>query len=452
MISIAALALSSFAHIVVIVQENRTPDNLFYALCATQPCSTTDPAQYDILTSGWLDATATGGKRNPHKVPLGIPYDLTHAHSAFVTDYANGAMNGFGNNGCFTGLCPSHASYGYVDNSTGVLNPYLTLVEQYGWSNFFFQTNQGPSFPSHQDLFGATSAPTAQDDALGNFAAENPIVMGLGGSGCNAFPGSNVQIIDANGNEAKGNTRFPCFTHATLADLLEPLGISWKYYAVGQNSIWVAPAAISTICNVQHYSCGGQEWVAHNDPMPPDVLADATNCKLPGLVEVTPSGINSDHAGTKTATGGPSWVASIVNAIGQSRCVDPNGLTYWQDTAIIITWDDWGGWYDHEPPAILQYPQGGYQLGFRVPFIFVSAYTPAGYIDNTRADFGSIIRFIEGNFGIQEGALGFADSRSAYDLSNFYHLQMRARTFTPIIGAHSAKHFMRQPQGAPDTD
>ena len=73
--------------------------------------------------------------------------------------------------------------------------------------------------------------------------------------------------------------------------------------------------------------------------------------------------------GISQAAGGPSWVAAIVNAIGNSP--------YWSNTAIIIVWDDWGGWYDHVPPP----PRladgtkwgAGYVYGFRVPLIVVSA-------------------------------------------------------------------------------
>ena len=69
--------------------------------------------------------------------------------------------------------CPTKAAFGYVDNSTGAVQPYLDLVKAYGWGNYMFQTNQGPSFPAHQYLFGATSAPSADDDHNGIFAAEN---------------------------------------------------------------------------------------------------------------------------------------------------------------------------------------------------------------------------------------------------------------------------------------
>jgi phospholipase C len=140
------------------------------------------------------------------------------------------------------------------------------------------------------------------------------------------------------------------------------------------------------------------------DLNPADVLRDIKSCHLRSVSWVIPSGHNSDHANL-TDGGGPSWVASIVNAIGNQPQCPNETTTYWNNTAIFITWDDSGGWYDHEPPTILAQPQGDYQYGFRVPLIVVSAYTPKGYIDHGRHDFGSILRFIQHNFGIAEGAL-----------------------------------------------
>ena len=139
---------------------------------------------------------------------------------------------------------------------------------------------------------------------------------------------------------------------------------------------------------------------------PADVLADIRNCNLRSVSWVIPAGQNFDHAGDPDNTGGPAWVSAIVNAIGNNPSC-PDGEVYWRNTAIFITWDDWGGWYDHEPPIILPLPQGDYQYGFRVPLIVVSAYTPAGYISNFRYDFGSILRFIEHNFGIPRRSAQF---------------------------------------------
>jgi phospholipase C len=180
----------------------------------------------------------------------------------------------------------------------------------------------------------------------------------------------------------------------------------------------------------------------------------SSGCNLRGVSWVIPTGSNSDHSGNPKNTGGPSWVAQIVNAVGTSPCTNPDGSSYWNSTAIIVTWDDWGGWYDHEPPTIEAYPQGAYQIGFRVPLIVVSAYTPAGFISNSPEDFGSVTRFVEQNFGISEGALTFADARATGDLTEFFTTGHAARSFRPIRAPLSAKYFLNEkPSNEPvDTD
>ena len=137
--------------------------------------------------------------------------------------------------------------------------------------------------------------------------------------------------------------------------------------------------------------------------------------------------------------------------------VDGKTLTYWQDTAIFITWDDWGGWYDHEPPTLLSVAregQGDYQYGFRVPLVVISAYTPQRYVDNARHDFGSILRFVEHNFGIPEGALNFADQRATTDLTEFFNLTQLPRSFKLIPAPLGEKFFLndKSPMEPPDTD
>jgi hypothetical protein len=150
-----AVAGTSFQHIIVVVQENRTPDNLFQGLCARKnTCSVPPgPGEYDILTSAWLDKTSRGGTTNPTPVPLGVGYDLSHRHDSFVTmcDFSGSgacAMDGAANVKCkaLSQQCPSKPAYGYVENSRGAVQPYLDLVHDYGWGNYMFQTNQGPSF------------------------------------------------------------------------------------------------------------------------------------------------------------------------------------------------------------------------------------------------------------------------------------------------------------------
>src|ERR1019366_8950009 len=103
-----------------------------------------------------------------------------------------------------TGSCVSNPHYKYVSNTNSILNPYLTLATSYGWANYMFQTNQGPTFPAHQFLFGGTSAPSAADDAIGTFAssnmnpnANNPI------AGCIALLTTTVDLVEADGKTGK---------------------------------------------------------------------------------------------------------------------------------------------------------------------------------------------------------------------------------------------------------
>jgi phospholipase C len=456
-----ALAATSFQHIIVVVQENRTPDNLFQGLCATENACAVPPGpgQYDIQTSAWLDKTSTSGTTDPTPVPFGIGYDLGHKHKSFLNMCdlnGNGAcaMDDAALVTCSakSQACPAKAAFGYVDNSQGAVQPYLDLVQAYGWGNYMSQTNQGPSFPAHQFLFGATSAPSADDDHAGTFAAENTGQGDFSNAGCAAI-GSTVPLINADGVEF---TRVaPCFEHQTLTDLLEAQGVSWRYYGVGAKGIWMAPNAIAHICNVHGKKCTGGEWTSHIDLTPANVLSDiSSSCNLRGVSWVIPTGSNSDHAGTLDNSGGPSWVAQVVNAVGTSTCTNPDGSSYWNSTAIVITWDDWGGWYDHEAPTIQAYPQGGYQMGFRVPLIVVSPLTPAGFISNSPEDFGSVLRFVEQNFGISEGALTFADARGSGDLTEFFTTGHGARSFKPIRAPLSRTYFLNEkPSDEPvDTD
>jgi phospholipase C len=459
--AIAAFAqIPSFQHVIVIVQENRTPDNLFQGLCVPpygsgNACSTNPTAaQYDIQTSNWLDKTSATGVTQPSTVKLANKYDLSHAHSAFTlmcdSDSTTGAckMDGAGSIPC-SGTCPSKSQFRYVSNAARTLNPYLDLATQYGWANYMFQTNQGPSFPAHQFLFGGTSAPSAADDAAGIFASEN--MSGTATiAGCTAEAGTTVQLIDPAG-ENKDNTTYPCFEHQTMADIIPPF-LTWRYYTPSAGSIWTAPNAISHICQSSGPGgkCTGPDWSNNVDLTPADVLKDIDNCNLRSVSWVVPTGANSDHADVNDG-GGPSWVAAVVNAIGTSSGCD-NDSGYWQNTAIFITWDDWGGWYDHESPTILAQPEGDYQYGFRVPLVVVSAYTAAGYINNERHDFGSILRFIEHNFGVPEGELNFADARAQNDLSGFFDLSLAPRAFRKINAPKSASFFLNDKRKATDPD
>ena len=138
----------------------------------------------------------------------------------------------------------------------------------------------------------------------------------------------------------------------------------------------------------------------------------------------------SDHPGDNSDTG-PSWVAQVVNAIGESKA--------WNTTAIIIVWDDWGGWYDHvAPPGKRSY--GG--LGFRVPAIVVSPYAKMGYVSHVEYDFGSIIKFVEENWDLP--SLGTSDKNAAGFLDDFFDFTQQPRAFVPIGSKYAKTYFLHQ--------
>jgi phospholipase C len=429
----------SFKHIIVIVQENRTPDNLFGSNVTFEP-------GVDLATSG---INSLGDTVPLTADPLSDCYDMEHSHHAFVAEYDAGKMDredkvrASGGAGC---IIPPNPGFKFVDNSTGTVQPYFDLAAQYGFANRMFQTNQGPSFPAHQFIFAGTSAPDTYSPL---FAAENVIPFN-GIAGCTSAPDQTVRLIDPTGREDTNPPIFPCFEHPTLTDLLDAGQFSWKYYTPLVYHMWTAPTAINHICLPQTVNgqlvCTGSDWTSHVVTPQTTVLTDIKHCDLPSVSWVIPTAAQSDHAGVNKGLG-PAWVASIVNQIGTNAACPNTGEVYWSDTAVVITWDDWGGWYDHVPPYRIGQDNGwgtGYTYGLRVPLIVVSAYTPAGYVDNANHDFGSILSFIETNFGL--GLIDPGSYADAYadNLGAFFPLAS-PRSFLTIATPFDAQYFITHP-------
>ena len=279
------------------------------------------------------------------------------------------------------------------------------------------------------------------------------------GAGCTAPSTQRVRLIDPTGSETTHQPIYPCLEHPTLADLLDKANISWKYYVPSAGSIWTAPTAIKHSCVSATVNgqlvCTGKQWTNHVVLNPAQILSDVSSCNLPQVSWVIPSAQQSDHARVNNGTG-PQWVASIVNAIGQNAAC-AGGESYWDDTTILITWDDWGGWSDHVPPFQIGQPNGwakSYAYGFRVPLMVVSAYTPAGYVDNSNLDFGSLLRFIEINFGLSTIGPGYyANSYPVQPLQGFFPLSS-PQPYRPIPSSATAADFMHlsQPLLGPDDD
>ena len=113
-------------------------------------------------------------------------------------------------------------------------------------------------------------------------------------------------------------------------------------------------------------------------------------------------------------------MASVVNAIGESQ--------YWDSTAIFVFWDDWGGWYDPEPPAYVDYDG----LGIRVPMIVISAYAKKGHVAHVHYEHGSILKFVEDQFGL--GRLAASDTRATSPEKDCFNFnQSRAAVHADLI-------------------
>lgn len=452
-------------HVMIIFQENRTPDNLFQGLCippygSASACGT-GQNQFDIASSG-LNSSGQTIPLTP--IDLGTNgsdpdyYDVQHNHAAFEDLYDGGKMDGenlvpiscnAGIPNCPPNPVPQNYQYRYVNPAD--VAPYIQMAQQYTFGDRMFQTNEGPSFPAHQFILAGTSAPTADSNL---FAAENVFTPTGDNVGCIASTGSLVKVINPQGVEA--TSQYPCFEHPTLTDLLDNAGVSWRYYAPSAGSIWTAPDAIQHICQPQTQTngsivCTGPDWVnnvslpnANGSGGPSQVLTDIATQQLPQVTWVIPSGQESDHAGLNEGTG-PSWVASVVNAVGNSP--------YWDNMVIFIAWDDWGAWYDHVPPpqVLVNCAQWGcgYVYGFRVPIIIVSPKVKTQYISHVNHDFGSILKYIEQTYGLP--SLGYADA-PADDFSDCFDSTQPATKFRNINAPLGAEFFLNDKRTPTDPD
>ncbi|MBV8344761.1 MAG: hypothetical protein JO190_07180 [Candidatus Eremiobacteraeota bacterium] len=410
------LGKGKIKHVVIIFQENRTPDDLFNGLPGA------DTKRFGLNSAG------QHVKLQP--VSLTAKYDVDHEHRAFVVEYDNGLMDGFNleRSNCGHSQCTLKYTRAYAYVPRTEVEPYFTMAEQYVFGDRMFQTNEGPSFPAHQYILSGTSTIRAGSSFR---ASENPYAANqtLTG-GCDSPKGSLVVLIDAGGGE--NSEAYPCFNRPALSDLVEAKSLTWRYYLGNvAPGLWNGPDAIRHIRF-------GLEYAKNVVAPPAQVLKDVASGDLADVAWVTPTGKASDHAGNTNGSG-PSWVASVVNAIGRSK--------YWDDTAIFVTWDDWGGWYDHVKPP--QY--NSYELGFRVPLIVVSAYARGGYISHKQHEFGSILKFTEEALGL--GSLGTTDVR-ADDLSDCFNFARTPRKFKTIPAKLPASYFLNQPASneSPDDD
>ena len=340
---------SAIQHIVFIVKENRSFNEMF----------------------GALEGTASAPISTGQVLPIGVTpdmqsRDLGHTWSGAVAAIDYGKMDGFdlisngGNcsvNGDF--LCMTQQPLSNVPNYTAYAGAY-TLADE------MFSSIKTSSFPNHLYTIAAQSGGVVSTPGTGTTW------------GCDANPGTEVPIIDSNG---VFTNVFPCFDFSTLADLLQNAGItSWKYYAEPR-SAFNAYDAINHIRNTSLWTT--------NMATAEQFATDAANNQLPSVSWLVPPSTENDHPANGGICVGENWVVNTINAVMQNS-------TGWNSTAIFLTWDDFGGFYDSGPPATLDQ----YGLGPRVPLLIISPWAKPGYVSHTQYEFSSFLKIVEERYNL----------------------------------------------------
>lgn len=394
-------------HVIIVIQENRSFNNLFYGY----PGAKTATYGYD-----------SKNQKIPLKpVVLETKWDMQHNGAGFILSCngtgsvpgTNCRMNGFDKQYCnpVKGPCPKskYLAYSYVPHTeTG---PYFDMAKQYVLADEMFASDfDTSSFISHQYIITGENPENTYDYPSNSWGCQND---------------SNDLIRTISQARKRNGAVVPCWDPPTLGDELDGKGLPWAFYASpidGGKGIWSAYQAINHIYN-------GPDWTQDVFSPPTQFLSDVSSGHLRTVSWVTPTDVNSDHGGSGSNTG-PSWVTSLVNAVGESP--------YWKTSAIFIFWDDSGGWYDPVKPDFVDYDG----FGFRLPLLIVSPYAKKGYVSHVRYEHGSILKFVEEQFGLS--SLSASDARADSTRHDAFDFSKPPRKFVRIAAPYDRAYFMRQ--------
>ncbi len=363
-------SISQIQHVIYIIKENRSFDSYYGtfpgangATSATISTGQTiqmghqgDQLPHDITGHGWWDAITgeDGGKMDR--------FDLV------VSGSTNGDYLGF------TQLQQSD-----IPN-------YWKYAQNFVLADNMFSALNGASFPNHLYTIAAQSGGvwnnTLQINGHGQLW------------GCDANPATQVPVLALNLVVTKP---FPCFDFQTLADLLDGAGLTWAFYAP---PVGTAGYVFSTYDAINHIR-NTALWKEHVF-LDTQFASDAKAGKLPNVAWLVTTGKssfgtggsggnssvdNNEHPPGSVCTG-ENWTVAQMNALMSG----PN----WSSSAVFLTYDDFGGFYDHVPPP----PVDIYGLGPRVPLVIISPYAKTGYISHTQYELSSVIKFAEEVFGL----------------------------------------------------
>ena len=243
---------------------------------------------------------------------------------------------------------------------------YFAYARNFVLADAFFSSLEGPSFPNHLYTVGAQSGR----------AINNPNTARWG---CDAAATSRVQTLEEPG---EFGSVYPCFDFDTLADRLEEEGLSWKYYAPGQDKSGYIWSALNAIRHIRLTSLW-QEHVVDTTQF----VQDASSGNLPAVSWLVVGSGLSEHPPASVCLG-ENWTVEQLNAVMSG----PD----WNSTVVFLTWDDFGGFYDHVAPPVVD----NFGFGPRVPFLIISPWARRGHITHTTLEFSSVLKFIEERFDL----------------------------------------------------
>jgi phospholipase C len=401
--ALAATGAGKIRHVVYIIQENRSFDNLFQGYPGA-----------DTVSSGKI---STGKRIKLIPVPLARQYEIEHtALAMFAACDGTGKlpgthcrMDGFDDEGS-SGGPGQYAEYVYVPHKDS--KPYFDMAHEWVVGDRMFQSHLDESFVSHQYVIAAQAA--------------SSVDLPYGAWGCEGGPSDLVATITK--QRTYGAPQQACFDYQTLGDELDNAHLSWRFYASsygrnsGQGGYWSGYQAVRHI----YY---GPDW--KKDVITPNwkFITDVRSGKLASFTWIVPVCDDSDHVNCGGGYG-PSWVSALVNTVGKSK--------FWDSTAIFVQWDDWGGLYDHVPPPHLNYDG----LGFRVPLLVISPYAKHDYVSHVQYETASVLRFAEDLFGL--GQLAAADARANSPAKDCFDFSKPPRPFVKIAAPLPPKFFMQQ--------
>lgn len=357
-------ATTPIQHIVFIIKENRTFDNYFGLFPGANGTTTGKALINGQQTTVPLTALADSTQ------------NLCHAWNCAHQAYDSGQMDGF--NVANPKYCTTFPNPCYTESQQSLIPNYWSLAQHFVLNDNAYSSTMAPSDPNHLFTVAAASGPTVDKSVIDNAKYNGSVSKDWG---CDATPGTINTLKD-------GSTVFPCFTYLSLPDELTQAGVSWKFYAPTQGSSGYSWNTVDAFSSIRNTALWSQDVVPWNQ-----IITDAQNNALPSVSWVTFPVTYSEHPQASSCVGENKTV-SIVNAIEKSGD--------WSNTAIFLTWDDWGGFYDHVTPPQVD----GVGLGFRVPFLVISPYAKATdnsantHISHDQIEFSSVLKFVEEDFSL----------------------------------------------------